>query len=124
MRPDLPKKQPVATCSAALNPSGRLWGKYVREVGRLQRRGNITEADYVLLVNSLEARVQLMEVTEGDDNVLFQGTIPDILEQVKAAARQKESDDLASLRAVLEGREGESEALTRSIEVDKERTRP
>jgi len=85
--PDLPRKQIIADCYAALNPSDHLWRLYLEEIQRLQNRGDISEEDYDLLRFSTEARDLLMEVTYGAPDAFTEGTIPEVLEKARAEVR-------------------------------------
>jgi len=85
--PDLPRKEIVADCYAALNPSDHLWRLYLEEAQRLQNRGDISEEDYDLLRFSTEARTLLMKTTYGARDAFTEGTIPEVLEKARAAVR-------------------------------------
>jgi hypothetical protein len=85
--PGLPAKRIVADCYAALNPSNELWKRYLQEIDRLQKHGDITEQDYYLLRYSASAKNALVNLTFGDPQVFSQGTVDEILGRAKAAAR-------------------------------------
>jgi len=82
-KPDLPKEHMVANCYAAINPADQLWGKYINEVKKLEEGGAITAEDFVILSHTLEAREKLMAITEGEEDVFFEASVPEILEYAK-----------------------------------------
>jgi hypothetical protein len=92
--PQLPRQRIIADCYAALNPPDDLWRKYLNEINRLQQAGNISDDDFHLLRFSSEARDVLMDLTFGDEDTFVIGTVEEVLEKAKAAAR---ADTKASL---------------------------
>jgi hypothetical protein len=92
--PDLPVKRVIAECYAAVEPKERMWSKYIETVSRLKDHKKISENDYYLLRYSQLAHKELMELTMGDEDVITEGTIEDILETVKGEIRK---EDLALL---------------------------
>lgn len=99
--PDLPRKMVIADCYAALNPPNTLWKLYLQEADRLQQQGYISEEDYHLVRFSTEARNILMDVTLSDPDVFTEGTVEEVLEKARAAAR---AETEAALRAEREKR--------------------
>jgi hypothetical protein len=85
--PDLPRKRIIANCYAAMNPPGHLWERYLREIERLQKRGDISEEDCYLLRYSPEASNALMTTTLGGSQPFTEGTVAEVLESARAAAR-------------------------------------
>ncbi len=122
--PDLPKRRIIADSYAALNPSDILWKAYLQEIDRLQRRGNISDQDYNLLRFSAEARNTLMELTLGDPEEFSEGTVEEVLERARTAARSQLAGELEGERAKrleAEKRAAESEAreeLVRRLQMD------
>jgi hypothetical protein len=86
---DLPKRQAMANCYAALEPSERLWVKYVEEIKKLLNGNRITADDYYLLRVSLDAKKALMDLTLGEDVDLTEKTVEQILESVKSKILEK-----------------------------------
>jgi hypothetical protein len=80
---DLPRKKIIAACFAAARPDERLWNGYLAEIDKLEKVGNITADDYYLLRHSLQARDVLMEVTLGEEAAFSEGTIQQVLDEVK-----------------------------------------
>jgi len=85
--PELPQKRIIADCYAALSPSDALWRLYLREIGRLQQRGDILQHDYDLLRFSMEARNLLLDITLGDAEAFTEGTVREVLERAQAGVR-------------------------------------
>ena len=77
--PDLPGKQIIADCYAALEPGDALWKRYVSVVDRLRRDGSVTEEEYATLRFTVEAKRALMAEVVGNDSELVIGSIPEIL---------------------------------------------
>lgn len=91
--PHLPRKTIIADCYAALNPPDPLWREYLREVDRLQTRGDFSEEDYHLLRFSMEARSTLMDITLGDPEAFAEGTVKEVLQRARAVVRDKADAD-------------------------------
>lgn len=85
--PDLPRKRIIADCYAAMNPPPHLWKRYLQEIERLQKKGDISDEDYYLLRYSSEASNALMDTTLGGGQPFTEGTVAEVLESAKAAAR-------------------------------------
>lgn len=114
--PDLPRKRIIANCYAAMNPPDHLWKRYLREIERLQKRGDISAEDYYLLRYSSEASNALMDTTLGGSQPFTEGTVAEVLESARAAAR-------ADVEAALEDEkvarmEGEKQAGIRLQEAE------
>ena len=87
-RPDLPEKQIIADCYAALEPGNTLWLRFLEEAERLQQRGAINEDDYFILRYELESRNILMQETLGDAKRVSPDVVEDVLERSKSAMAQ------------------------------------
>jgi hypothetical protein len=85
--PDLARKRVIADCYAATNPGKALWLRYMTEVEHLKSRGDIAAEDVYMLRYSLPARDELMELTHGEDEVITEGTVQQILAKVDARRR-------------------------------------
>ncbi len=96
--PDLPRKRIIADCYAALNPPDALWRMHLKEMDHLRQEGRITEDDYQLLRHSMDARRALMDITFGDPDTFTEGTVPEVLERAKAAARADAQEALKTER--------------------------
>ena len=87
----------MAFSYAALNPSKRLWDKYITEIDRLEIEGTITERDHQLLRSSSLVYSELMHLTLGEDAALTSETVTETLERVSNEIRKKETEKLTSL---------------------------
>jgi hypothetical protein len=92
--PDLPRKTVIADCYAAMNPTDGLWKRYLQEIDRLEKQGDISSEDYYLLRFSAEARNALVASTLGADGAFTEGTVPEILDKARTAARAELQDAL------------------------------
>lgn len=91
--PELPTKEMLATCYAALEPSHELWSKYVSEIDALKESETISADDHAILRISPIARSELMNLTLGDESALTGGSVRKILERVKAdLVKEKEQE--------------------------------
>jgi hypothetical protein len=96
--PELPRDRIIADAYAALNPTEALWSAYNREVTRLKQAGRISDADFRYLRMADEARVSLMDLTRGDDEVFTEGTPLEVLERSQETAQVELRDELRSAR--------------------------
>lgn len=81
-----------------MNPPDPLWRKYLEEIGRLEKQGDISSEDYDLLSLSTPARAALMDFTSGDLDVFTEGTVSEILQRAQAAARASTEEALREER--------------------------
>jgi hypothetical protein len=82
--PDLPTKEMLANCYAAMEPSIFLWDKYLQQTEELETSGNISPDDHALLRVSPLAEKELMNLTLGEERALTENSIRTILDRVKA----------------------------------------
>jgi hypothetical protein len=99
---DLPRRQIVAISYAALNPPEDVWRKYLTEIRRLQERGELSEEQVGLLLFSPDARLELMNATDGDADALATGTIAEVLRRAEGAARAEVEEKLKRERVLRE----------------------
>jgi hypothetical protein len=112
--PEFPRQRMIAACYAALRPSDILWRTYLGEIELLQQRGSISDHDYDLLRFSTQARSALMEITFGEVDAFTEGTVAEVLQVARAAARADTELALreeTARRAEAEQRAAEAEAL-------------
>jgi hypothetical protein len=83
--PDLPIRQVIADCYAALSPSDELWNAYLTKITELYDRNEIDEAAYYNLMFSLQARQLLMTETENELQGFTDGTIQEVMQRFNAA---------------------------------------
>lgn len=107
--PDLPMKRIIADCYASLQPDEKLMRSYLSKIEKLEREHQATEEEVFMLRYSLEARQALMDLTSGDEQVLSNLTIRELLEIVRErmqaklrteieAKAQKQIDEIAQDR--------------------------
>ena len=83
--PDLPEKETIAACYAALEPSSPLWDRYLKELDALEKKRSMTADDLAVLRVSGLARNELMRLTVGDEKAFGADSVPQILSRVKAS---------------------------------------
>ena len=88
--PDLPMKRIIADCYAALQPNEKLIRAYLSKIDKLEKEREITEEEVFMLRYSLEARQALMESTSGDEQVLTNITIQELLQNAKEKILSKQ----------------------------------
>lgn len=86
--PNLPMNLVLADAYAALNPPEPLWREYVKEISRLEESGSVSSDDCHLLRYSPAAKEALMGITVGGSRAYLEGSVPEILERVRAAERR------------------------------------
>jgi hypothetical protein len=86
--PDLPMNLVLADAYAALNPPEHLWREYVKEINKLEGDGTVSSDDCHLLRYSPAAKEALMGITVGGSRAYLEGSVPEILERVRAAERR------------------------------------
>ena len=89
----IPRTQVLAIAYAALEPSNKLLERYLTEIDRLEKKGDITERNHQLLRSSL-AYGELMHLTLGEDTALTEETISQTLERVSNEIKKEESEKL------------------------------
>jgi hypothetical protein len=114
--PELPAKFVIAECYAAVEPNERLWRKYTQIASRLKENQKISAKEYYLLRYSQLAHNELMELTMGDENMITEGSVQEILETVKMEIRK---EDLATLEK--ERRVHEEERENNLVKLEEER---
>lgn len=94
--PDLPKHRLVANCIAAMQPSDRLWNRYLAEATTLKERKEISENDYAVLIHSLEARHHLMDSIIEQGEFVY-GSVKEVLALARANYTEELNEKLSSL---------------------------
>jgi hypothetical protein len=121
--PDLPRRQIIAISYAALNPPDEVWRRYLAEIRRLKGNGELSEEQVGLLLFSPDARLELMNATEGNAGALVTGTISEILRHAEATARSEVEEERDAERAQKEEAERAAEAGEAKAQAEAERTR-
>lgn len=81
--PELPEKETLAACYAAIEPDPQLWSKYLSVLDSLQSQGKISIDDHAVLRISGLAERELMEMTLGEESSLTGNSVSGILRRVK-----------------------------------------
>jgi hypothetical protein len=84
---------------AALDPPQHLWREYIAEITKLEASGGVSADDCNLLRDSPAAKEALMGVTVGGSRAYLDGSVPEILERVRAAERRDAERVAAEERA-------------------------
>jgi hypothetical protein len=104
--PELPQKQILADCYAAMQPGDELWTAYLAEVERLHEAGGVTQEDYDTLRFSIDARRALMDSTLGRSQAFSAGTVADVLEHARRVHQGMALDEARRARADASAAEG------------------
>ena len=94
--PQIPTTQLLAFSYAALEPSDEFLSKFMAEIDRLERNGEITERNHQLLRSSISAIPEVMHITLGVDSALTKETVTRTLERVYSEIKKEEFDKLMS----------------------------
>lgn len=89
---NLPRRRIMADSYAATQPSDLLWPKYLATIDQLEKKNKITPEQYFVLRHSIQAKSELMEKTLGDEKILTDATVEEILDIVQQRLR---ADDVA-----------------------------
>ncbi len=81
--PNLPMKRVIADCYAAIQPNDALIGRWIHEIEKLNKRGDLSVEDYYFMRFSDEARRTIVEYSLGNPEIISEGTVPEILQKVK-----------------------------------------
>ena len=99
--PNLPMTEVIAFSYGALQPSSRLLDKYLAEIDKLEKRGNLTAAHHQLL-RSEAAQRELMNLTLGEDDALTEQTVTETLERVVTEIKREENEKYQAEKAAHE----------------------
>lgn len=97
--PDLPEKELMAACYAAMEPKSSLWAKYLAEIDKLENAKQISADDHAILRVSPLATDELMNLTLGNEEALTGTSVRKILERVKKDLVKEKDKDIARERA-------------------------
>ncbi len=115
--PELPEKETLAACYAAMEPRTSLWELYLSEVDKLKRSGRISPDDHAALRLSGIAVDELMNMTRGDEGAFGGGTVRNILDRVK------ESYSAESQECLIEEKNKHAETRDEKERVEKQQHR-
>lgn len=99
---DLPRREIMVQCYAAMEPSHALWLKFLAEIERMNADGTISATDHEALRLSYRAREELMNLTLGEERAFSPTTIGRILEIVKDDYTREHRESLAAERTAHE----------------------
>ena len=118
--PAIPRTQLMAFSYAAFQPSRELLGRYLNEIEKLENEGRVSARDLQLLRSSPLAPKELMNLTLGNDDLVTEETVTQILERVtdqirgEAEGRAEKSErERLTAQEALEEEAGRSERLER-----------
>ena len=77
--PDLPRKQILADCYAALRPNQGVWNQWLHEIERVAKSGSYTDAQLDIMRYSPEAQRALMDMTFGDPGAVDDRIVGEVL---------------------------------------------
>jgi hypothetical protein len=103
--PDLPRKQIMADCYAALRPPPNLWNQWLNEIEQESKKGTFTDAQLDIMRFSPEAQRALMDKTFGDPSALSANTLNEVLAVAEAQITAPVAEELRverTLRAEAE----------------------
>lgn len=121
--PDLPTKELMAACYAAMEPSRSLWDRYLTELDAMKAAGTLTPDDHALLRVSGVAVDELMNLTLGDEEALTRQLIPKVLARVKAELSKEHETIMAGVTQAHEKTQREKQSLERSRDFTRTRFR-
>jgi hypothetical protein len=118
--PDLKLHELVALCSAALQPSRKLWSAFIQHLRKLEQQGTITsdEAAAVVASELTETLLLDMEVGAEDPDDVDAETLTEVIERV----RETYSADADRRVAEAEARAAEAERAAQTRIAEAERT--
>lgn len=94
---DLPQLEMMAMCHTLLEPSNRLWEKYLLEIDELISNQTISSDDHAILRSSIKAKEELMNLTQGETESLNYNTISEMLRKIKEDGYNKSNSILSDL---------------------------
>ena len=113
--PTLPRRIIIADSYAAVQPSNRLWARYLKSIEKLEEEDKIDKDQYFLLRYSIQARSELMDRTRGDESVFSDGTVQEIIDSVTKKIRAKDVEKINEVererREAIQSYEDERERL-------------
>ncbi len=92
--PDLPRKQIMADCYAALRPPPSLWNQWLNEIEQESKRGTFSDAQLDIMRFSPEAQRALMDKTFGDPSALNANTFNEVLAVAEAKITAPVAEEL------------------------------
>ncbi len=81
--PDLPEREVLSACYAALEPDQATWAHYLEEIDRLEVAGKISSDEHQLLRYSALAREGVADLTIGREQALTAGDVDELMKRLK-----------------------------------------
>ena len=104
--PDLPLKQVIADCHAALNPSDAIWEMYLEQIDSLSAKGELSVDKYLLERGDIELRRSLMVATGGSvirvTEEAVSGLVIDLRERIEKPVREESAAAIEKVKAESE----------------------
>lgn len=98
--PLLPRRQVIAYSYVLLQPSRTMLESYLQEIEKLEQKGDIRPEQHQILRSNPVAYDELMDLTLGDDTLLTEATIGEVLQRIEREIKEEESEKyLAEKRA-------------------------
>jgi len=119
--PTLPVKRIIADCFAAIQPGDVLMTRWLQEIEKLEKQGILTEDDYYFMRYSQEARTALMEISMGDEDVITDGTVYEIIERAKSKITREAAELLAKEKQNVAVAEKETAKLLQNFRLKEDR---
>ena len=94
--PELPQTEILAFSYAALQPSNELMNKFLVEVEKLEKKGEITSRDHQLLRSDVRVFKDLMGLTLGSEAALTNQTVTETLKRVTEEIEEEANRKLKS----------------------------
>jgi len=95
---EIPTVEVLAFSFAALQPPQSMLNRYVDEIDKLEKSGDISERDHQFLRSSVLAHGELMKLTLGEEDALSGETIIETLKRAKAEIQQEAMSKLKDER--------------------------
>jgi len=114
--PDLPRKCIIADCYASTQPTDALWRRYLDKISEEEASGRCAADDVFALRYGPEARRQLMEFTQGDEDAITDGTVAEILARVKEKEHTALNAELSEKDDALRAAKAETETLVKRVD--------
>jgi len=112
---DLPQKQIIADCYAAMQPPDELWQKYLDEIHQLEEEGEITPEEYYALRFSKEAQEVLSDMTRNNPTAYVEGTVQEVLERYNDAQKEELREKWEEEKSARKREAAEKEQLSKEI---------
>ena len=112
--PDLPRKETIAACYAAMEVPAGLFNKYLDETDKMVKNGAISPDQHVLLRSSGAAK-ELMDLTLGDEDAFNSGTVSSVWERYERAIKKETTEKIEKERASIHKIIAAEKATTQEI---------